>query len=92
MKVYSLHKEKSKAAEPVQSISVPEEMPWGKYKGVRFDQMTDEKYLMWLADDPAIMAGIGQKKYPPVPLQLRVAAREELKRRGYRKAGSRWTL
>jgi hypothetical protein len=91
MKTYSLHKDKSRASDPAQTISVPEEMPWGKYKGVRFDRMTDENYLMWLADDPDRMASVGQRKYPPVPLQLRVAAREELKRRGYRKFGSRWS-
>jgi hypothetical protein len=67
-------------------------MPFGKYKGRPWDYIPDS-YLQGLANDfnrdrPGIMPD--QRFTFRVPIEVQIRAREELKRRGYKKQGSRW--
>jgi uncharacterized protein (DUF3820 family) len=85
MKTYKLKTSDKPAANP----SV---MPFGKYKGQPIDTIPD-RYIIMLADD---FGQDNQGILPDnrfnfkVPLEIREKAREALKKRGYRKKGSRW--
>jgi len=65
---------------------------FGKYKGQDTGNVPDS-YLMALADDfnrDKIGVMPDQRFKFKVPIEVRMAAREELRRRGYKKQGSRW--
>jgi len=80
--------------QPPREIPKPklERLAFGKYKGYRFEDVP-ESYLIKLCDDfNRDQIGImpDQRFQFKVPLEVRERAREELKRRGWRKKGSRW--
>ena len=69
-------------------------LQFGKYKGRELESLTDENYLMWLAK-PAY----GGKFYKglhstdltwKVPFDVKLAARAELEKRGYKLVGERF--
>ncbi len=88
MKIYKL-KKTDRLSEPSANLSI---MPFGKYKGQHIDTIPD-RYIIMLADD---FGQDNQGILPDnrfnfkVPLEIREKAREELKKRGYKKKGSRW--
>jgi hypothetical protein len=69
-------------------------LPFGKYKGCALGSLTDEKYLMWLAKP--VYSGKFYKSIHStelnwkVPLEVKVMARVELEKRGYKLIGERW--
>jgi hypothetical protein len=67
-------------------------MPFGKFKGWSWDRVPSD-YLQAVSDNfyrdrPGIMPD--QRFNFRVPIEVQVKAREELKRRGYKKRGERW--
>jgi hypothetical protein len=67
---------------------------FGKYKGQDTGNMPDN-YLMQVADDfnrDRIGVMPDQRFEFKVPIEVRMAAREELRRRNYKKQGTRWIL
>lgn len=80
------------APRPEQEKAEIRTMPFGKFKGWRFEDVP-ESYLIKVSDDfdrdrPGVMPD--QRFSFRVPLEVRERAREELKRRGWRKKGQRW--
>lgn len=67
-------------------------LTFGKFKGYRYEDVP-ESYLCRLADDfdrDKIGVMPDQRFNWKVPLEVRERAREELKKRGWSKHGSRW--
>lgn len=67
-------------------------MPFGKFKGWRFEDIP-ESYLIKVADDfdRDRLGVLPDDRFKfRVPVEVREKAREELKRRGWRKKGERW--
>lgn len=66
-------------------------IPFGKNNG-RDTSEVDDRYLMWLSDADEWNQEKGKPWDKPfkVSLDIRIAARAELERRGFRKKGLRW--
>lgn len=63
-------------------------LPFGKYKGQSIKQIPDD-YLMILAEGFHFPSEPGKEKFQ-VSLEIRIATRNELKARKYKKIGARW--
>jgi hypothetical protein len=69
-------------------------LQFGKYRGKDLQAVSDESYIMWLAKP--VYSGKFYKSLHStelnwkVPFDVRVAARKELERRGYKLVGERW--
>jgi hypothetical protein len=69
-------------------------LQFGKYRGKDLQVVSDESYIMWLAKP--VYSGKFYKSLHStelnwkVPFDVRVAARKELERRGYKLVGERW--
>jgi hypothetical protein len=69
-------------------------LKFGKYKDRELQSLTDESYLMWLAKP--VYTGKYYKSLHStelnwkVPFNVKMAAREELFRRGYKLVGERF--
>jgi hypothetical protein len=67
---------------------------FGKYRGQSLSALTDESYLMWLAKP--VYSGKFYKSLHStdlnwrVPFDVKIAAREELERRGFKLIGERF--
>jgi len=67
---------------------------FGKYHDKSLSELTDEDYLKWLAKP--VYSGKFYKSIHStdlnwrVPLEVKIAAREELERRGFKLIGERW--
>lgn len=69
-------------------------LQFGKYKGQDTGNVPDD-YLMQVADDfnrDRIGVMPDERFKFKVPIEVRMAAREELRRKGYKKQGTRWVL
>ena len=69
-------------------------LQFGKYKGKDLQTVSDESYIMWLAKP--VYSGKFYKSLHStelnwkVPFNIKMAARKELERRGYKLVGERW--
>jgi hypothetical protein len=69
-------------------------LKFGKYKGRELSSLTDESYLQWLAK-PTYTGKYYKSLHSTelnwkVPFNVKMAAREELFRRGYKLVGERF--
>jgi len=67
---------------------------FGKYKGLRISELTDEEYLCWLGK-PTYTSKFyvslhSTEKHFKVPFGITLAARKELEKRGYYLIGEKW--
>jgi hypothetical protein len=87
VKQYLIHHD-----QPPREIPKLDRLTFGKFKGYRYEDVVDS-YLLKLADDfNRDQIGImpDQRFQFKVPLEVRERAREELKRRGWTRKGTRW--
>ena len=67
---------------------------FGKYRGKSLSEITDESYLQWVAK-PTYSGKFYKSIHSTdlnwrVPFEVKIAAMEELERRGFKLIGERW--